>query len=200
MQLNNTLNIETGNYFITGTGTDVGKTHFIKSVCQSNSEFFAIKPIEYFFNDGDGDSYSISQCLKVMPQKLCHSSIQCYSQNILKSIYETGTHIEDLVDFVHHNLRIYNNVLTEGIGGIMSPIVQSKTNLDFAKLLGLPIILVCGSYIGCMTHILSSIEVLRSHSLNIMYIVINKHYQDIEINSIVHCIMKFGYDTEIIIM
>ena len=44
----------------------------------------------------------------------------------------------------------------------MSPIADGATGLDLMRALGLPAILVGGSYLGAISHTLTAIEVLRA--------------------------------------
>lgn len=64
--------------------------------------------------------------------------------------------------------------LIEGVGGVMSPIAGDATGLDLMLKLGLPAMLVGGSYLGAISHILTAIETLRSRDLPILAVVVSQ--------------------------
>ena len=51
-------------------------------------------------------------------------------------------------------------LLIEGVGGVMVPLDQDNTVLDWIAELELPVILVAGSYLGSISHTLTAAEVL----------------------------------------
>ncbi len=64
--------------------------------------------------------------------------------------------------------------LIEGVGGVMVPLTERDTTLDWMDKLGLPIILVTGSYLGTISHTLTALEVLKSRGLRIHALVMNE--------------------------
>ncbi|MBP6545502.1 MAG: dethiobiotin synthase, partial [Phenylobacterium sp.] len=65
-------------------------------------------------------------------------------------------------------------LLVEGAGGVMSPMAEDATGLDLQLALGLPTILVGGSYLGGVSHTLTALEVLRSRGLAVLGIVVSQ--------------------------
>ena len=53
----------------------------------------------------------------------------------------------------------------EGVGGIMVPLDRKHTVLDWAKALGLPLIVVAGSYLGTISHTLTALRVIADAGL-----------------------------------
>ena len=64
--------------------------------------------------------------------------------------------------------------LVEGVGGLMSPIAEAATGLDLMRALGLPTVLVGGSYLGAISHTLTALEVLRARGLPVAAVVISQ--------------------------
>lgn len=56
-------------------------------------------------------------------------------------------------------------VLVEGAGGWRAPISERETMADVARALGLPVILVVGVRLGCLSHALLSAEAIRRDGL-----------------------------------
>lgn len=65
-------------------------------------------------------------------------------------------------------------VLIEGVGGLMSPITDEATGLDWLKRLNLPALLVTGSYLGAISHALTAIETLKAHGVPLAGIVVSE--------------------------
>jgi dethiobiotin synthetase len=64
--------------------------------------------------------------------------------------------------------------LIEGAGGVMVPLTNSYTSLDWMAELGLPIILVTGSYLGSISHTLTALDALRSRNLALHALVMSE--------------------------
>ena len=58
-------------------------------------------------------------------------------------------------------------VIAEGVGGINVPLSDTLTSLDLIKETGLPLILVIRNVLGCVNHAINTIQVLRSHNIQI---------------------------------
>ena len=65
-------------------------------------------------------------------------------------------------------------VLIEGIGGIMVPLNQNNTVLDWIISLNAPVLLIVGSYLGTFSHTLTAIGMLKEKAVNIAGIIINE--------------------------
>lgn len=62
----------------------------------------------------------------------------------------------------------------EGVGGVMVPLTKDKTVLDWVAALGLPVMLVVGSYLGTISHTLTAAMALRSKHIPIRAIAISE--------------------------
>ena len=65
-------------------------------------------------------------------------------------------------------------LLVEGAGGVMSPLAEDATGLDLQLALGLPTVLVGGSYLGGVSHTLTALEVLRARGLAVLGVVVSQ--------------------------
>ncbi|MCJ2132548.1 dethiobiotin synthase [Methylobacterium sp. J-026] len=65
-------------------------------------------------------------------------------------------------------------LLIEGVGGLMSPVTGSATGLDWLRALGVPTLLVSGSYLGAISHALTACETLRRHGIPLLGIVVSE--------------------------
>ena len=82
---------------------------------------------------------------------------------------------QDVVEFCRRSMAGRRGVLLiEGIGGIMVPLDDRRTVLDWMSVLRIPIILVAGSYVGTISHTLTSLEVLARRNLNVAAVVVSE--------------------------
>ncbi|WP_430911300.1 dethiobiotin synthase [Methylobacterium sp. sgz302541] len=65
-------------------------------------------------------------------------------------------------------------VLVEGVGGLMSPLSADATGLDWLVALGLPALLVSGSYLGAISHALTAAEVLAGRGVRLGAVVVSE--------------------------
>jgi len=65
-------------------------------------------------------------------------------------------------------------LVVEGIGGIMVPLTENEFVADFAKQIGLPVIIVSQPRVGTLNHTILTVMACRQFDLNIRGIIINK--------------------------
>lgn len=64
--------------------------------------------------------------------------------------------------------------LVEGVGGILVPISEQYTVLDWMCALNWPVIVVSGSYLGAINHTLMTLEILKARPLKVAGLVISE--------------------------
>ncbi len=64
--------------------------------------------------------------------------------------------------------------LIEGVGGVMVPLDERKTVLDWIVASGAPVVLVVGDYLGAISHTLTAVEVLRIRGAEIAAVVVSE--------------------------
>ena len=154
-------------YFITGIGTDVGKTVVSSILCELLHATYW-KPIQ----SGDlqnSDSKKIQQWL--------NNTVEIIPEAYLFS-EALSPHVASKIDGVSINPAMLNlpktagNLIVEGAGGWLVPINESGiTFADLAEQWNIPIILVSRHYLGSINHTLLTIESIRSRNLNIHGII-----------------------------
>ena len=154
-------------YFITGIGTDVGKTVVSSILCELLHATYW-KPIQ----SGDlqnSDSKKIQQWL--------NNTVEIIPEAYLFS-EALSPHVASKIDGVSINPAMLNlpktagNLIVEGAGGWLVPINESGiTFADLAEQWNLPVILVSRHYLGSINHTLLSIESIQSRNVNIHGII-----------------------------
>ncbi|MBN2668224.1 MAG: ATP-dependent dethiobiotin synthetase BioD [Bacteroidales bacterium] len=69
----------------------------------------------------------------------------------------------------------YDYVLMEGAGGLIVPINENTTILDYIQQQKYPVILVSNGVLGSINHTLLSLEVLKHRKINLIGIVYNQY-------------------------
>lgn len=78
----------------------------------------------------------------------------------------------------------YDNVLVEGAGGLMVPITDDCTTIDYVAEHRLPMILVTNSRLGSINHTLLSLEAIRHRGIELVGVLYNTYYdRDAEISA-----------------
>ncbi len=178
-------------YLILGTGTDIGKSFLVENFCRifrkKKLAINAIKPIASGFLDHDLNSDS-ARILRALGEEISLENIN----NITPWRFEDavsphfaakncGKEINffEVVDFCQKMIYASKNkgecLLIESAGGAMTPINDTKTFLDLAKELKIPILLVTANYLGSISHTLCTITALEKHKINIKTIIVNQH-------------------------
>jgi dethiobiotin synthetase len=163
--------------FITGTGTGVGKT-YITSIILKNlllrQKVIGIKPISAGISQDNLLNEDVQTLLDCQPSIDDHHKINFYSLKKAVSPHigaeEEGVQID--FDFIKQRISAleneYDRVLIEGVGGILSPVDQSRTNLDLIKHLDIPVILIIGLKLGCINDALLTQHALQSSDIKIV--------------------------------
>jgi|688.fasta_scaffold80782_3 dethiobiotin synthetase len=159
--------------FITGIGTDVGKTLASAILCRTmNAAYW--KPIQSGTTIGS-DKHTI--------RELAGEDIQ-----IFKEIYaleeplspHTAARLEN-VDIDIQKLTIPEHsgtLIIEGAGGLMVPITRDFLYAEWLKTQQIPTILVSRHYLGSINHTLLSLELMKNLGLKLLGVLFIGHDND----------------------
>jgi dethiobiotin synthetase len=172
--------------FVTATGTNIGKTFvscgLISRLRQEGRTVEAIKPVVTDFDPAAAAASDPAILLAALGRP--QADIPAISPWRFKAplspdlaARREGRAIDfaQLVDFCQAAIGSAKDaLLVEGIGGIMVPLDDRNTVLDWMLALRLPLILVTGSYLGALSHTLSAVDVLRGRDLRIDAAVVSE--------------------------
>ena len=181
-------------FFITATGTDIGKTFILQKLAlqlsKNKKKFFALKPVISGFSDNDPDSDS-AKILQTLKLDLNHDNLDkispwrfkaALSPNIAANLENKTIDFDQIISFCQKHIALAKknniNLLIEGAGGVMTPVTDNKTFCDLMAALKLPVILVIGNYLGTISHSLSAIKTLEHYGLKIDRIIVNNKADD----------------------
>ena len=174
--------------FITASGTDVGKTFvaagLIRYLRANGQEIDAIKPIVSGFDPARAGESDSGILLRALGLPLTDEEIEDISPWRFAAPLSpdmAARHAGKEIDFDQLVLfcetateEAEGSLLIEGVGGVMVPLDQSNTVLDWMTELDLPVILVAGSYLGSISHTLTAAEVLDQEECDLRAIVVSE--------------------------
>ncbi len=160
------------NLFITGIGTNVGKT-VISAIFTESLKADYWKPIQSGTDEGK-DSDTIKNLIS-------NSSSQIYPESYLLKA-PLSPNIAAKIEGIEIDLdkillpETSNNLIIEGAGGLLVPINNTHFVIDIAKKFNCDIVLVISDYLGCINHTLLSLYYLNQQQYNIYAIVFNGNF------------------------
>jgi len=149
-------------YFITGIGTDVGKT-IVSAIVSEALQATYWKPIQAGdLHQLDSQTVdSLTENVKILPEGMTLS--QPMSPHAAAKI--DGVKIE-LADFTLP--KVEGNFVVEGAGGLMVPLNEDGLMIiDVIEKFKLPVILVSRHYLGSINHSILSAEILKKKGIEV---------------------------------
>ena len=160
------------NYLILGTGTDIGKSFLVENLCRIWPNTTAIKPVCTGFRDDDKNS-DPARILTALNQEISKKNLDKISpwrfeEACSPHFVKEKISFLEVVKFCEQKISENKNktLLIEAAGGVMTPINNQKTFLDLAEKLKIPVFLVCGNYLGAISHTLSAVEKIIINELD----------------------------------
>lgn len=172
--------------FITGTGTDIGKTYVscavIRALKARGETVDAFKPVVSGFDPKDAAGSDPARLAAALgdPSGVFRIAPRRYlaplSPNIAARLEGETLRLDDMViDAMSRAAELRDGLLlVEGAGGVMSPLTDSETNLDMIASLGAPVLLVAGSYLGTISHVLTALVALRGAKVTVAAVVMSE--------------------------
>lgn len=174
--------------FITSTGTNVGKTYVTNKLIKclktnSNKKIYAIKPIisGFIFAKKPNDISEICEALGIKYNKEIIKKIARYfykkplSPDIAaRNSKEEKVKISEIIKFTNQ-FKHYNTLIIEGAGGAFVPLNNTENTSDLIAKIADKIILVCGSYLGSLSHTISCFEAMKAKRIKPDFIIISQN-------------------------
>lgn len=174
-------------FFVTATGTDVGKTFvtagLVRHLRESGICASAVKPVMSGFVAANAARSDAGVLLDAMGEPATESSIARISpwrfeaplSPDMAAAREGRTiDFEALVSWSMQAIARPGVHFIEGVGGIMVPLDERHTVLDWMGRLNIPLILVAGSYLGTISHTLSAMHVLERAGFPLAALIVNE--------------------------
>jgi dethiobiotin synthetase len=198
--------------FVTGTGTDVGKTFvtaaLVRHLRNAGKTVDAFKPVVSGFDaqtiagsDPDvllsalGRPSTMEEVQRISPWRFSAP----LAPDLAAQHEGRALPFPDLVHFTRDVLSAPGVIFIEGVGGTMVPLDQTHTVLDWMSAVRMPVLVVAGSYLGTISHTLTALHVLAHRNLDIAGVVVSEStVPGADLEQTVAAIARFAVSIEVI--
>lgn len=176
--------------FVAGAGTEIGKTYVTAALTRrlrARGPVLTLKPLasgvpapnDPAFAESDTGRLLAAQGLPLDASSVAACSPWRFKAPLApdQAAAREGRRLElaDLVGWCRDRIASAEGpALVEGVGGLMSPITEDATGLDWITSLGLPVLLVSGSYLGAISHALTAAEVLKARGQALRAVIVSE--------------------------
>ena len=200
-------------YFVTSTGTDIGKTFvaagLIRYLRNAGANAAALKPVVSGYDSSVVETSDPAVLLKALGRQVTADEIARIapwrfraplSPDIAAAREGRRIDFDELIAFSRAEVRAATGMLfIEGVGGIMVPLDGQRTVLDWMAALNIPLLLVVGGYLGAISHTLTALDVLAQRKLEIAAIVVSESERDtVALDDTVASIARFSGGVDVI--
>jgi dethiobiotin synthetase len=170
-------------YFVTGTDTEVGKTFVTCALLhvarQRGLTALAMKPIAAGV-DADGRNDDVERLCAAGSVKAERELVNPYcfaaaiAPHIAATLEQRAIDVERIVAAARQLATQAEVLLVEGVGGFRVPLGDGVDSADLAVRLDLPVILVVGMRLGCISHALLTAEAIAARGLTLAGWIANR--------------------------
>ncbi len=200
-------------YFVTSTGTDIGKTFvtaaLIRYMRESNQPVSALKPIVSGYDSSVVDTSDPAVLLAALGRPASADEVERIAPwrfraplapDLAAAREGRSVDFDRVVAFSRATVSNAKGPLfIEGVGGIMVPLAGRRTVLDWMTALDIPLLLIVGGYLGTISHTLTALDVLAQRKLTIAAIVVSESERDpVALDDTVASIERFSNGVEVV--
>jgi dethiobiotin synthetase len=170
-------------YFITGIGTNVGKT-FVSAILAEALQADYWKPVQTG-NTDDVDKNTIQQLIS-NTSSICFKESYSFKEPVSPHLAAHLENSEINTDTIKLPPTKNKHLIIEGAGGLLVPLNDKRFVIDLAKQFDAEVILVCRNYLGCINHSLLSIDYLLKNNFRLKGLILNGTFNELVKSSIVN--------------
>ena len=163
-------------YFITGTDTEIGKTHvtcaLLATADARGLRAAALKPVAAG-TDNNGHNDDVVRLMAAANVALPVTTVNPWllqeplSPHIAARRAGMEITIPPIIECFHAACEQTDLLLVEGVGGLYAPLSDTLSQPDLIRELDIPVILVVGLRLGCLNHALLTAAALRQEGLEL---------------------------------
>ncbi|HVE09810.1 MAG TPA: dethiobiotin synthase [Paraburkholderia sp.] len=187
--------------FVTGTDTEIGKTlvsaALLRGFARAGLRAAAMKPVAAgaFERDGvwhneDADQLDAAASVLLPPAiRTPYLLKEPAAPHIVAAREGVELDVAHIVACHAQALQMAEVVVVEGVGGFRVPLTDTHDTADLAVALNLPVLLVVGMRLGCISHALLTAEAITARGLRIVGWVANRvdptmHFADENVDAL----------------
>ena len=196
--------------FVTSTGTEIGKTYVTAMLCRElrrkDITVRALKPVLSGFEPENAVECDSGIILNALGRTVSEASINeitpwrfaaPLSPDISAAREGRMIDLNALVEFCQRGDEEF--LVVEGVGGAMVPLTSHKTVLDWIVALGYPALVVAGSYLGTISHTLTTVNAMRVQGAAVSAVVVSEsEISPVPVSETVDTILRFLDDIPVI--
>ncbi len=157
------------NYFVSGIGTNVGKT-LVSAILVEALRADYWKPVQSGTIEGM-DSETVRSLIS-NDQTVIYPESYLLKEPLSPHFAAKLEGVEiELLKIIRPETS--NTLIIEGAGGLLVPLNEREAVIDLARQFGAEVILVISDYLGCINHALLSLHYLQSHQYKVHSLVFN---------------------------
>ena len=172
--------------FVTGTDTEIGKTlvsaALLRGFTREGLRAAAMKPIaagaslvDGVLHNDDADQLDAAASVLLPPEIRTPFMLrEPAAPHIAAALDNVTLDMTRIVDAHNAALQMADIVVVEGVGGFRVPLTDTHDTADLALALNLPVVLVVGMRLGCISHALLTAEAIAARGLPIVGWVANR--------------------------
>ncbi len=174
-----------GTLFVTGTGTEIGKTLVAAALCHElrtqGRAVRALKPVLSGYDPAAREESDPGVLLASLGEPVTEVAVAAIapwrfsaplSPDMAAAREGRSLVLDEIVAFCR--AADGDPLLVEGIGGAMVPLDGRHTVLDWMAALGAPALVVAGSYLGTISHTLTTLAAMRGRGVEVAGLVISE--------------------------
>lgn len=199
--------------FVTATGTDIGKTFvtagLIRALRAQNRAVDALKPVLSGFDPDAAANSDPARLLAALGRPQTREEIARLSPFRFRAplspdmaARQEGRSLafDDVIDVCQLAMgHAHGTLLIEGVGGVMVPLDERRTVLDWIDALRIPVLLVAGSYLGTLSHTLTALNVLAQRGLDVTAVAVSEtEGSTVPLHDTVDAIARFAAPIEVV--
>lgn len=201
-------------YFVTGAGTEIGKTfvtcRLVRELKAAGKGVRAVKPVISGFDPetvSDSDTGLLLAAMEDTTDAAAVGAVSPWrftdpiSPDMAAAREGQTLDAREIATFCRYASPGGEDgiLLVEGIGGVMVPLNEKETVLDWMEHLGWPAILVAGSYLGALSHCLTAASAIRAKGLQLSGIVVSESKENpVPLAETVATIRNFSGDVPVV--
>lgn len=165
--------------FVTSSGTEIGKTLVVTILAHQlrdrGESVRALKPVVTGFTPETAASSDTALILQSLGHAVTAEMIEAISPwrfaeplspDMAAAREGRRIDFDAIVEFCRDvETGDQDVLLIEGVGGVMAPLTETESVLDWMAALDVPVLLVVGSYLGTISHTLTAHETLKGRGL-----------------------------------